>query len=186
MQPLLECEIMSRSSRNAQMIIAIPLGLVGGYLLINMVNAACHQRLFMKDLLGIGIFIFILAVIAEILIWYFTKGKLTITKHPDDTLEIKIGFPSGSSESDKGTWDCEGIYVKEYEKYGMYKKHLGLNLSCNGAPACFLRHGLGGFASDPERFREVNALFNRGGTEYWCKQVIEIEALIAKENSFKN
>jgi len=186
MAQLLECEIMSRSSKNAQIIIAIPMGLIGGYLLINIVHAMFGKRLFINDFVGVGIFLFIICVIAEILIWYFTKGKLTITKHPDDTLEIKIRFPSGSSESDKGTWDCESIYVKEYEKYGMYKKHLGLNLSCNGTPACFLRHGLGGFASDPERFMEVKALFNRGGTEYWCKQVKEIEELIAKENSFKN
>jgi hypothetical protein len=183
MQQLLECEIMSRSSRNAQIIIAIPLGLVGGYLLINMVNGLAHQRLFMKGFLGFGIFIFILAIIAEVLIWYYTRGKLTITKSPDNTLEIDIRFPSGSSESDKGKWDCEGIYVKEYAKYGMYKKHLGLNLSCNGKPACLLRHELGGFASDPEHFREVNTLYNLGGTEYWCKKVLNIEELISKENS---
>lgn len=186
MEQLFESEIMSRSSKNAQMIIALPMGFIGAYLLINSVNALFDQRLFIKDLLGVGIFLFTICVVAEILIWYFTKGKLTITKHSDNELEIKIRFPSGSSESDKGTWDSEGIFVKEYEKYGMYKKHLGLNLSCNGKPACFLRHDLGGFASEPERFTEVKALFNRGGNEYWCKKVQEIEAVISKENAFKN
>jgi hypothetical protein len=173
---------MKRSSRNAQIIIAIPLGLLMGYLLINVVNAAAHQHLFMKGFLGMGIFMFIIGVIAEILIWYYTRGKLVIHKGLNHTLEITISFPSGSSESDKGNWNCEGIFVKEYAKYGMYKKHLGLNLSCNGKPACLLRHELGGFAADPEHFREVNTLYNLGGTEYWCKKVKEIEEIVSQSH----
>lgn len=178
---LFECEIMSRSSRNAQIIIALPMGLIGGYLLINMINAAFDQNLVMKGFLGVGIFLFVVAAIAEILIWYYTRGKLTITEYPGNILEIDIRFPSGSSESDKGKWDCEGIYMKEYAKYGMYKKHLGLNLSCNGKPACLLRHELGGFAADPQNFTEVNTLFNHGGNEYWCKKVMDLQDLISKQ-----
>lgn len=73
--------------------------------------------------------------------------------------------------------------MKEYVKYGMYKKHLALHLRCNGMPFCLLRTGLGGFENDPEHFRQVNTLYNLGGTEYWCKKVVEIEAIIHRETT---
>jgi hypothetical protein len=186
MQPIFECEIMSRSSRNAQIIIALPIGLIGGYLLINMLHAAFDKRLFMGEFLGFGIFIFIAGIIAEILIWYRTKGTLLISKTSDNELQIEIDFPSGMAELAKGSWTCEGIYTKEYEKFGMYKKHLALHLSCNQQPFCLLRHDLAPITAEPQHFMLVNELYNRGGTEYWCKKAEEVYALIQKENSFKN
>ncbi len=186
MHPIFECEIMSRSSRNAQIIIALPLGLTGGYLLINMLHAAFDKRLFMEGFLGVGIFIFIAGIIAEILIWYRTKGTLRISKDTDNSLQIEIDFPSGLAELAKGTWACEGIYTKEYEKFGMYKKHLAVHLSCDQKPFCLLRHDLAPINAEPQHFTLVDELYNRGGTEYWCKKAEEVYALIQKESSFKN
>lgn len=186
MQSLFECDIQSRSSKNAQIIVALPVGLIGGYLLINVMNASFGERLFMKDFLGLGIIIFVLGIIAEIIIWYRTKGKLYISKGSDNSLQIEIDFPSGMAELAKGTWKCEGIYTKEYEKFGMYKKHLALHLSCDQRPFCLLRHDLAPIKAEPKHFSLVNQLYNRGGTEYWCKGVEEIYALIEKENSYKN
>lgn len=186
MNVIFESEIMSRSSRNAQIIIALPLGLVMGYLLINIMHAAFDKRLFMEGFLGFGIFIFIAGIIAEILIWYRTKGTLRISKDGDNSLQIEIDFPSGMAELAKGAWACEGIYTKEYEKFGMYKKHLALHLSCDQKPFCLLRHDLAPIKAEPQHFALVNTLYNRGGTEYWCKGVEEIFALIEKENSYKN
>lgn len=186
MQSIFECDIQSRSSKNAQIILALPIGLIGGYLLINAMNAAFGQRLFMKDFLGVGLMIFIVGIIAEIVIWYRTKGKLYISRSSDNSLQIEIHFPSGMAELGKGSWSSEGIYTKEYEKFGMYKKHLALHLSCDHRPFCLLRHDLAPIKAEPQHFRLVNELYNRGGTEYWCKGVEEINALLEKENSFKN
>ena len=186
MKPIFECELMSRSSRNAQIIIALPLGLIMGYLLINIMHAAFDKRLFMEELLGVGIFLFIAGIIAEILIWYRTKGTLRISKTSDNELQMEIDFPSGLAELAKGSWSCEGIYIKEYEKFGMYKKHLALHLSCNQQPFCLLRHDLAPIHAEPRHFTLVEELYNRGGTEYWCKKTEEVYAIIQKENSVKN
>lgn len=186
MQTLLECEIMKRSSRMAQIIIALPLGLLGGYLLINMVNAATHQRLFIKGFLAPALVLFVIGIIAEILIWYRTKGVLRVSKSSDTSIQIEIVFSSGTEELAKGTWATEGIYTKEYEKLGMYKKHLALHLSCDQKPFCLLRHELAPIKSEPQHFKLVNELYNLGGTEYWCKKAEMIHEIIQKENSFKN
>lgn len=186
MQPIFECDIQSRSSRIAQIIIALPLGMIGGYLIINLLNAAFDKRLFIKGFLAPALILFVLGIIAEIVIWYRTKGLLQISKTSDQDLQIEIHFPSGMAELAQGTWSCEGIYTKEYEKFGMYKKHLALNLSCNQRPFCLLRHDLAPIKAEPSHFSLVDELYNRGGTEYWCKGVEEIHALIEKENSYKN
>lgn len=186
MQPLFECEVMRRSSRNAQIILAIPLGLTGGYLLINLINGASHQRLFAQDFLIPAFLLFFLGIIAEILIWYYSRGKLFISRGSDNNLQIEIDFSSGKAELARGEWSSQGIYTKEYEKFGMYKKHLALNLSCDGRSFCLLRHDLAPIKPEPRHFTLVSELYNLGGTEYWCKKTEEVHAILEKESSFKN
>lgn len=186
MQSIFECDIQSRSSRNAQIYLALPTGMLGAYLIINLLNASFGDKLFIKAFLPFGLILFVAGIIAIIAVWYRTKGVLRVSRSSDNSLQIEVDFPSGMAELAKGTWSCEGIYTKEYEKLGMYKKHLALHLSCDQRPFCLLRHDLAPIKPEPEHFTLVNQLFNRGGTEYWCKGVEEIHAIIAKENSYKN
>lgn len=178
MEQVLECELMKRSSRNLQVAIAVPLGLIMGYLLINFVNLAFDKRLFIRGFFVPAILLFVVGLIAEALIWYFTKGKLVVYKDKSGNLEIEVSFPSQESDIDKGSWTTEAMYIKTYAKYGMYTKHLALSLACNGRPLYLLRQQLGGMQSSPDHFRLVNALYNPGGTEYWCKKTVDLEALI--------
>lgn len=186
MPVIFESEAMTRSSKLTQMYIALPTGLLGGYLLINGVNAAFDDKLFLRGFLPFGLVLFVIGIVAIILVWYRSKGVLRVTRCEDNSLQLEIEFPSGIEELAKGSWDSEGIYTKEYEKLGMYKKHLALNLSCNQQAFCLLRQDLAAIAPEPSHFRLVDDLYNRGGTEYWCKKLEELDALIQKENSFKS
>jgi len=171
---------MKRSSRNLQVAIAVPLGLVMGYLIVNFVHIAFDKRLFMRGFFVPAIMLFVVGIIAEVLIWYFTKGKLVISKDKSGNMEIEVSFPSEDPEIDKGTWTTESMYMKTYARYGMYTKNLAVSLACNGRPLYLLRHQLGGIHSAPAHFMQVNALYNPGGTEYWCKKTVELEAFLSQ------
>jgi len=171
MENLLDCTLINRSTKNAQIALAIPLGLALGYLLINLINSSFHDRLFLPDWMSTIVTLFILLIIAEIFIWYYTKGQLIITRVNTDTMEIDISFPRrGEIETKKGKWTCVAQYTKTYAKYGMYYKNLALALFCNGVPFCLLRHQLGGLDSAPDGFTQVETLYNPAEVEYWCKK----------------
>jgi hypothetical protein len=180
MERILECNLLKRSARNWQMVLAIPIGITGAYLLINMINANFGHRLFMPGWMVLVIFTFSLAVIAQILIWVLTKGKLVIDKINAEELEVTITFPTGEVFSERGRWNCFGQYSKTYAKYGTYNKNLALSLWCNDVPFCMLRHQTGGLSTEPNGFILVDSLINPGGTEYWCKKTYEVYRLLHK------
>jgi hypothetical protein len=179
-EKIFECEILKRSTRNLQMLLAVPMGITGAFLLINLINTSFGKRGIMQDWMPLFAVIFFLSFTGIILIWYLSRGKLNIYEVGTGQFEVEIAFPSGDYLSKKGSWACQGYFVKEYAKYGMYTKHLALSVSCEGVPFCLLRHQLGGFSSDPEGFMEVTQLFNPGGTEYWCKKVMLVRDEIRK------
>ncbi len=181
MQKILECDILKRSTMNLQIAVSIPAGLCMGYLIINMLNAAFDKRLFFPGLLIPCILVFVGGIGGAILIWYRSKGKLVIYQRPNDELEVEISFPTGEVISQKGKWDCMGMYNKTYAKYGMYYKNLALALFCNDQAFCLLRHRLGGLDSEPQGFRHVEQLLNPGATEYWCKKTQTVFRMLKKD-----
>lgn len=185
MQVIFESEAMTRASKITQMVIALPTGLLGGYLIINAMNAAFGDRLFLRPFLPLGIILFVIGIIAIIVVWYRSKGVVRVSRGSDGLLQIEIEFPGGIEELGKGRWNSEGIYTKEYEKLGMYKKHLGLHLSCDQRPFCLLRQDLAAIKAEPTQFSLVEELYNRGGTEYWAKDLETLHAILEKENSPK-
>lgn len=186
MQTIFETEVMTRSAKNTQIFLALPTGMLGAYVIINIMNAAFGSKLFLKAFLPFGFVLFVAGIIGIIVVWYRNKGVLRVSRSSDNGLQIEIEFPSGTEELAKGQWAAEGIYTKVYEKLGMYKKHLALNLSCDQRPFCLLREDLAPIKSEPQHFTMVNELYNLGGTEYWCKNTEGLHELIRKENSVKN
>lgn len=171
MNTILQSAILRSSTKQLQVGIAIPVGFVGGYLLINLLTQFFDQKLFFKEYLPLAIILFVVLVILQIVVWYRSRGSFTIDQLPDGEYKVEISFPNGTVLTQKGKWSVIPTYTKTYARYGMYYKNLALTLYCNDEPFCLLRHQLGGIHTAPEGFIEVGELINTTDAEFWCKKL---------------
>jgi hypothetical protein len=180
MNTMLECSILRSSTKQTQFGLAIFVGLIGGYLLVNMVLIGFKDKPFFGQYLPLAAILFFVLVLLQIMIWYRSKGTLTIHQLPNGEYAVDIRFPNGLALAQKGKWEVIPTYTKTYAKYGMYYKNLALALFCDDQPFCLLRHQLGGAHSAPAGFIEVGQLFNPAESEFWCKKVPVIFGMLRK------
>lgn len=169
-----EAKIVKSSTHQLTIYLAIPVGLVMGYLIINLVNQATGHRLFFGEYLIPALIVFIAGVIGIILVRRLNMGRLVVTRKEDQQLKVEVHFPNQEPVMLTGKWESLAFYTKTYARYGMYYKNLALALFCDDKSFCLLRHQLGGLKPAPDGFKEVNQLLNAGGPEYWCHKTPEL------------
>jgi hypothetical protein len=180
MNTILETSVLRSSTKQTQFALAIPIGLLFGYLLVNMMLMGFKDKLFFGKFIPLAVILFFVLILLQIVIWYRSKGTLTIHQLPNGERTVDIRFPNGTELTQKGKWEIIGTYTKTYAKYGMYYKNLALVLFCDDKPFCLLRHQLGGAHSAPGGFMEVGQLINPTGSEFWCKKVPLIFGMLRK------
>lgn len=170
--------LMRQGAFRARVYLAIPVGLAGGLLLVNMLNIAFHERLFLPGWIIPALFIVVLGVVAMLLIYYLSRGSLHIYRTAPGELQMDAQFPNGENYTATGKWYCTTTYIKVYARYGMYTKYVAVCLYCNDQPFMLLRHQIGGMGAVPDDFVEVSQLTNPGVPEIWSKSALRVAEII--------
>src|SRR5688572_28077690 len=102
MNTMLECSVLRSSTKQTQFALAIPIGLLFGYLLVNMILVGFDDKPFFGKYIPVAVARCFALVLLQILIWYRSKGTLTIHRIPNGDHTLHIRFPNGTELNHKG------------------------------------------------------------------------------------